>query len=293
MKTRSIISIILVITTGMFVPIPSFSQLPDSIAEYYPLQIGNRWNYVSWDWFHSIPDTTYRWSDEIINTINLGGQQYYNLARNINLTSPQYDTLRTDSLGKVWEYYPEGDVLLYDFTLLDSSTYTYQSEYVVTVEHHSYVAGMIGVDSSINFAFDIPHATDSYHEHLFIPHLGPVWEYWAWRGTKILESAILNGELITSSPDIDLPPSEYILSQNYPNPFNPSTLITFSLAKTSDVALRIFNVLGEEVGVLVNERMSGGIHTIPWNAEGLPGGVYLCRIETGKIIETKKMVLVK
>jgi hypothetical protein len=83
------------------------------------------------------------------------------------------------------------------------------------------------------------------------------------------------------------------LSPNYPNPFNPSTQITYTLLSASNVSLRIFNLLGEEVATLVNERMESGKHSTEWSGGGFPGGVYFYRLVAGEFIETKKMVLLK
>lgn len=73
-------------------------------------------------------------------------------------------------------------------------------------------------------------------------------------------------------------PSEFLLSQNYPNPFNSSSVIKYSIPKSSQVTLRIFNTLGQEIKTLVNEEKTIGIYEINWDAVsstgGLPSGVY-------------------
>ncbi|MBU1095930.1 MAG: T9SS type A sorting domain-containing protein [Bacteroidetes bacterium] len=94
-------------------------------------------------------------------------------------------------------------------------------------------------------------------------------------------------------------PSEFTLSQNYPNPFNPSTTIKFGLPSASQVKVRVFNILGETVDVLVNQDMSAGFHSINWNATNLSSGIYFYSIEAksnegGKSFSiTKKMMLLK
>jgi len=88
-------------------------------------------------------------------------------------------------------------------------------------------------------------------------------------------------------------PSEFRLDQNYPNPFNPSTQITFQLTKKSNVVLKVYNLLGIEVAVLVNEQKEAGIHKINFDASDLPSGVYLYKIETAGLVKTKKMMLLK
>lgn len=95
------------------------------------------------------------------------------------------------------------------------------------------------------------------------------------------------------SSDLTIRPMEYRLEQNYPNPFNPETAISFQLSAVSSVDLRIFDVLGREVAVLVHERMEAGSHRVVWDASHQPSGVYLCRIVAGEFVQTRKMVLVK
>jgi len=83
------------------------------------------------------------------------------------------------------------------------------------------------------------------------------------------------------------------LHRNYPNPFNPSTTIEFDLPKSSDVTLKIFNILGEEVTTLVSDRLSAGSYSYEWDASNFASGVYLYRLQAGDYIETRKMVLMQ
>ncbi|MCU0373249.1 MAG: M28 family peptidase [Ignavibacteria bacterium] len=85
----------------------------------------------------------------------------------------------------------------------------------------------------------------------------------------------------------------YGLNQNYPNPFNPQTKIGFSLSKNEFVTLKIYDALGREIQVLVNDNLSSGNYEVIWNAKNFPSGVYYYRIETGSFTETKRMLLVK
>jgi hypothetical protein len=88
-------------------------------------------------------------------------------------------------------------------------------------------------------------------------------------------------------------PSAYTLTQNYPNPFNPSTSIQYALPQASNVKLTVYNVLGQEVAVLVNGLKSAGTHQVNWNANDLTSGIYVYRLEAGANIITKKMTLLK
>lgn len=92
---------------------------------------------------------------------------------------------------------------------------------------------------------------------------------------------------------IDEAPTEFLLSQNYPNPFNPTTTIKYSIPKESKVSLIVFNLLGEEVTILVNEEKPAGTYDITWHSENLPSGVYFYQLRTGSFIKTKKMILLR
>lgn len=102
-------------------------------------------------------------------------------------------------------------------------------------------------------------------------------------------------DLITSvNPEFkSISPLSFQLSQNYPNPFNPVTNIQFSIPQDHSVTLTVYNSVGEEIAVLVNKKMSAGLHTISWNAIDMPSGVYLYKISAGDFSEIKKMVLLK
>lgn len=86
---------------------------------------------------------------------------------------------------------------------------------------------------------------------------------------------------------------DYQLYQNYPNPFNPGTRISYSIPENQFVTLKIFDVVGKEVGVLVNASQTAGMHIIDFNASNLSSGVYYYKLEAGKFVETRKMLLIK
>ncbi len=83
------------------------------------------------------------------------------------------------------------------------------------------------------------------------------------------------------------------LLQNYPNPFNPTTKFEFRISNFEFVKLSIFDLLGREVAVLVNEEKPAGIHSIQWNAMHMPSGVYFYRLTAGAYTQTRQMILIK
>jgi hypothetical protein len=88
-------------------------------------------------------------------------------------------------------------------------------------------------------------------------------------------------------------PTQLSLKQNYPNPFNPATQISFGLPGESKVLLEVYNLLGQRVATLLNERRTAGYHTVLFDAAGLPSGLYLYRLTAGETTLFKKMLLVK
>jgi hypothetical protein len=96
-------------------------------------------------------------------------------------------------------------------------------------------------------------------------------------------------------------PAEFALSQNYPNPFNPSTTIEYDIPRLSQVTLKVFDILGREVAVLVSERVVPGRYRVAWDTRGVSSGVYLYRLQAHPVQEgeggsysmTRKMVLLR
>ncbi|MEJ2196738.1 MAG: T9SS type A sorting domain-containing protein [Ignavibacteriaceae bacterium] len=88
-------------------------------------------------------------------------------------------------------------------------------------------------------------------------------------------------------------PDNFELSQNYPNPFNPSTTLKYSVPKFSNVVIKVFDILGNEIQTLVNKEKATGTYELTWYAEGFPSGVYFYRLQAGDFVETKKMILMK
>ena len=88
-------------------------------------------------------------------------------------------------------------------------------------------------------------------------------------------------------------PSRFALRQNYPNPFNPSTTIEFSIAQSAHTTLRIYNAIGQEVAVLVDEVLGSGTYRTELSARDWPSGIYFYRLQSGSYVETRKLTLLK
>ncbi|QQS60153.1 T9SS type A sorting domain-containing protein [Candidatus Falkowbacteria bacterium] len=108
-----------------------------------------------------------------------------------------------------------------------------------------------------------------------------------------------NGVILKTSHSVGIFPINneiplgYFLSQNFPNPFNPSTKINFSIPKSGKVKLSVFNMVGKEVVVLLDQSLSAGNYTADFDASNLTSGVYFYTLQSENFTETKRMVLVK
>jgi hypothetical protein len=120
-------------------------------------------------------------------------------------------------------------------------------------------------------------------------------------------ASLANGFTVNISPptsvqsDLNAIPQDYALHDAYPNPFNPFTWIEFALPHTSNVRLTIFNSLGQQVDVLVDQTLAAGTHRVAWNAAGMTSGVYFYRIQATSqsreperaFASTKRMALLR
>ena len=134
----------------------------------------------------------------------------------------------------------------------------------------------------------------------FVDSLGVLFSEWNYRKIALVGVKKSDGRLYgrevdfisnIAEPKTDV--KSFGLYQNYPNQFNPKTTIEFTLPKTSDVTLKIFNILGEEVVTLVSDRLSVGTYSYDWDASNMANGIYLYCLETDEYIATKKMILLK
>jgi len=110
---------------------------------------------------------------------------------------------------------------------------------------------------------------------------------------SIWEVEMYGTDKATSIETITEVPKTFELTQNYPNPFNPSTKIRYSVPQISNVTIKVFDILGNEIETLVNQENPAGTYEITWNAENLPSGVYFYQLRAGNFIEMKKMILLR
>ncbi len=121
-------------------------------------------------------------------------------------------------------------------------------------------------------------------------------------GTSWVASSVIHGTpgtddtiatLVANEPNASAAPKHFMLYQNYPNPFNNKSTIKFALPVGAKVRLSMYNILGQQVAVLLNNDMPAGLHAINWDARDFAGGVYFYRLQAGDFSQIKKLTLVK
>jgi lysyl endopeptidase len=116
-----------------------------------------------------------------------------------------------------------------------------------------------------------------------------------YQGSLKIESAIIGDWFArgNSAEILDVTPAGFALHQAYPNPFNPKTNISFELPFASDVTLSVYNIIGEEIANLVKGRINEGIHSVSWNANAFPSGLYFVRLDADNQVLSQKLILLK
>ncbi len=287
----------------------TFSQ--DSTAGYYPLKIGNMWSYNHY-WGYS---GNTRIVHRIIDTAILGGHKYYKFRYQNAPPSSGYSEsfIRIDSVTGSIRMYSSGGGCLWLFNEFakdslrgvfpDSAKFNCQATYSRILRDTNLV--VLGANRFVK-RFHI----DSYFEYAnyraFVYGLGVLYDvYYGNAGSYNrydLRGCFINGVVygdtsLTGITQVSIEiPEAFSLSQNYPNPFNPSTKIKFSIPPGNSVAqtfLAVYNVLGEQVAVLVNQNLQPGTYEVNWIASDFPSGIYFYTLKSGGYTETRKMVLIK
>jgi hypothetical protein len=280
--------------------------------DYYPLSIGNRWDYK-----RSISNMEYIQGVDTISVEVIGdslfsnGQTYYVL-NHWDLTGGRY--VRADS----------NFVYYYDKNYSEEDT-VYRLNTQVGDEWFSQFGTIftIRLDSITNTQIFTISTTLQYYklDGLILGYLtlsdkfGPLNYYSPGEppGTSTTFIDLLGcvidsveyGNPVSVEDKVNIQPLEFALSQNYPNPFNPTTKIKFTIptplsppfakgGKTGGVVtLKVYDILGNEIATLVNEEKPAGSYEVEFDARGLTSGIYFYQLRAGDYVETKKMVLLR
>jgi hypothetical protein len=120
-----------------------------------------------------------------------------------------------------------------------------------------------------------------------------------WPGI-LIKGAVINGVLYGDTTTVGVnelldqySPKDFQLYQNYPNPFNPITKIKYDIIKAQDVIVSVYDILGREIAILVNEQQRPGSYEVKWEASNFSSGIYFYRLNTTDYVDTKKLILLK
>jgi hypothetical protein len=245
------------------------------------MQVGNEWQYEWANWTSNPPlHMDYENIQIISDTVMSNGLTYYVFQR----TRPYPGTaslqfMRLDSANR--------NVVF----LIDSSNESIR--YFLTPQAGIKPDTFFGVPTTAMTTGPLDHTYSFTYAFGLISELNYV-TGWPYRST--LKFARVKGKEfgipVSVLNNVNRPP-QFVLHQNYPNPFNPSTTIRFTLAQMSYVTLKVFNLLGQEMKTLSTGYRVAGNHKVKFDAQGLPSGIYVYRLQAEGYIISKPMILVK
>ncbi len=273
--------------------------------DYYPLEIGNRWDYEVWSSNDNNFKTMGNYSIEVISDSMFSNGKTYYVLSDYDFSGGRYVRADNDFV-----YYYDEDASIEDTIyhlnaqIGDSWEVWFGPTAHISVEE---------IDTTELFTFS-SRVMKFRLDGLILKYVnlsdlfGPSYFHFPGEppGTsntfKFLVGGILSGvefgEPLSAEHAKDSKLSSFTLSQNYPNPFNPSTKINYRLPERSFVTVKIYDVLGNEIATLVNQEKPAGSYEVEFNGTGLihqtlPSGVYFYQLRTGAFIETKKMILLR
>ncbi len=266
-----------------------------------PLKTGNYWKYIDVGGiFNDVLCFQVADSTRTLMGYNFNIVQSFESPNYIRYSS--YKVLTTDSIyisyatyvpDSIYTYYKAnckiGDSWVQPVNEFAMYTYTVIDTFHITAWGNSYFSKLIKITD-----FNVTEVYQVWADHLGLMEEQGVGQYhMVLRGCVI--DSIVYGDTTTIVDVEEIPNQEltYDLEQNYPNPFNAITNIKFSIKKASNVKLKIYNTIGEELNNLINENMNAGTYSYQFDASNLTSGIYFYKIITDDYTNTKKMVLLK
>ena len=274
--------------TALFTFHSTFSQ------SWFPLKIGNRWDYFIHIDGGALGETFDTLSVEIIGTeILANGLEYYFFSDTFPIADLYPKYVREEN-NQIFFFDEEDstDCFMFRFDIFTDSSYTNCKNYLTLVEK-SFVS-VFGISDSLQ------HQTNYFCGYHFLKSFGMYLHYYSgpivdytYSLSGCIISGMIYGELLVSVNTENENSKVFSLHQNYPNPFNPSTRIKYSIPQSSEVVIKVFDMLGNEIETLVDEDKQAGDYETTWYAEKLASGIYFYRLQAGSYAEAKKMAYVK
>ena len=287
-------------------------------AKYMPLQVGNVWVYRTYKSGSTWICYAYE-KYKITGTSIVNNHSYYDIEKTVNLYNPICST---------WVF-PVGSRLFRNTQIrIDSNTTNLVGTENCNIDSlragngdtnsvcpHLYTPVVCSISNQFIFGFTkpakryYPEGVASWEYMWYIQDFGFTRYHLSQTGNfaadMLLTGCIINGVLygdtntLVGTNQISTQiPSQFSLSQNYPNPFNPITHFKFQIAEFGLVKLTVYDALGKEVELLLNQQLQPGTYEADWDASAYPSGIYYykLKVETSQrdlFTETKKMVLIK
>ena len=259
---------------------------------WFPLDVGNRWDYF----VHHDAGSMGEWYDSI--SIEIIDKQILSNNLEYYLFSGPF----------TWWYYPypkyirEENDKIYFFDEEDSiDCFAFRFDLPLWSFYENCKGGQVniyGIDTSFTLGYPDIHQNQStwydFSERFGIYHYfepGLVNSDYTMKGCIISDTTY--GQLLVSVQNSNQNLHSFHLSQNYPNPFNPITTISYQIPELSSVSLKVYDVLGDEVTTLINEEKPAGNYEVEFDGNNLTSGVYFYTLRAGTFAETEKMVLMK
>ncbi|MBN2030117.1 T9SS type A sorting domain-containing protein [bacterium] len=186
-----------------------------------------------------------------------------------------------------------------------ASVITYTIEDIMTAEGGERIPSYLDSPKKFNVAFiavkNKPFTAEEYTYYSLVSKyfasqnqgelsLTTFYQATGGRGTLNPDLGVVSS-VESATPAVSV--SGFYLNQNYPNPFNHATRITFTLPSPSHTVLKVYDLMGRELNTLVEGYREAGSHEVNWDAENCSSGIYLCRLEAGSYVQTRKLILQK
>jgi hypothetical protein len=295
---RSLVVAVLVLT----VPLPSShaqgraSKLISSA--FYPLNVGDYWEYFDIDWYGRVQDTT----SELIekDSLLLGTVYKKIVSRSFRWKYSGTRFHRADSIGDVYSFDTASGNERLLYRLSDTSKSVWFTGNMKARFDSSAIKAFLGSPRRVLMISYFGRDDTTYTRSLFGEWLaegigsvisGNEYSRYSIKGCRI--SGVIYGTITSAEPTPSPLPAPFVLHQNYPNPFNPTTTIPYVVPRRSPVTLIVYNILGERIATLVDETKAPGAYEVIFDGSKFASGVYFCRMNASNYTLIRKLVMTK
>ncbi len=280
-------------------------QVTDSLAGVYPLQVGNVWQYWTYDYLNGQYTWIYGWTEKVIgDTIMSSAQKYFLISSDKKFTKIFF--LRQEQ-NQVFQFTAGKDSLIYDYSKHKGDIFL-----IVPVTNEDTLFQIVKDERFINYFgqsrntwiyYTFFSKITYYEEKDIVDGIGMGYFLREGGDEWFLRGAIINGVkygTITSVKEkyYNINPVDFEIFPNYPNPFNATTTISFYIKTEQSINVSVYDMLGRKVISLLNNRKPSGFHKMIWNGKNEQGneqssGVYIFRIQSETGFKQMKMLMVK